>query len=271
MILGVIQGATEFLPVSSSGHLALGKHLLADGRLVAVLRANPLALDVLLHLATLLAVALFYRHDIRDAIRGWGRSLIALKAGHFKRHLLEDDSACLAWAVVVGTLPTGVLGVLMADVAVTVSATPILLGSTFLACAVLLLATRFFAGGTRRLSLGLALAIGTIQGVAVLPGISRSGATIALALALGMPREEAARFSFLLSLPAILGAAILELDIDALGASGRLTLYLMAAGAAFSVGILALALLVHLVRRGRLWLFAPYVAAAGLFSICCLG
>ena len=271
LILGAVQGATEFLPVSSSGHLALGRSLLAKGAPLDALYLQPLMLDILLHVATLVAVILFYRSEILEAIIGFGRSLSSVKGGRFKAYLKEDDGALLAWSVAVGTLPTGLVGLLMADAAQTVSTEPKLLGCAFLACAALLFSSRFWPGGTRRLSLGMALTIGAIQGLAVLPGISRSGATIALALALGLKREEAARFSFLLSLPAILGAAILELDGDALASSGHLASYLLSAAVAFIVGLAALFLLVRLVRRGRLWLFTPYVAVAGLFALFYLG
>ena len=100
--------------------------------------------------------------------------------------------------------------------------------------------------------------------MAVLPGISRSGATIVAALAFGLKREEAARFSFLLSIPAILGAAVLELDVSAIAAGGHSWAFALGALTAFVVGFGALTLLIRLVRKGRLWLFAPYVAAVGV-------
>lgn len=267
LILGAIQGATEFLPVSSSGHLALGKLLMADGPLARVIAEQPLTLDILLHLATLLAVGIYYRKEIAAALRGFGRSLIAVKDQRFRAVLREDEGANLAWAVIVGTLPTGIIGLLLENAAVAVSTTPMLLGCSFMACAGILIASRFWQGGERRLTMKLALLIGIAQGVAVLPGISRSGTTIAVALALGLGRKEAARFSFLLSMPAIIGAALLEMDLDALQSSGQLGSFLLGAACAFAVGLLALVLLVQLVRRGRLWVFAPYVAAAGFFSM----
>jgi undecaprenyl-diphosphatase len=174
-------------------------------------------------------------------------------------------------AVIVGTLPTGVLGLLLGDVAETISKTPLLLGLSFLTCATFLFASRFLPGRDRPLTVTFALIIGTVQGIAVFPGISRSGITIAMALALGLRRDEAVRFSFLLSLPAILGAALLELDLREIAAGEHLGPYLVGSMAAFGIGLLALLLLVHLVRKGRFWLFAPYVAAAGLFSIFYLG
>ncbi len=271
LILGAVQGATEFLPVSSSGHLAMVSKLLERGRFLALLEESPLMLEILLHLATLLAVTLFYRRDILKAIIGFGRLLAAVRSSGMRRHLEADEDARLALAVIVGTLPTACLGVLLKGAVETVSQAPLLLGLSFLFCAAVLFGSRFFPGGDRPLTLPLALVIGTAQGIAVFPGVSRSGITIAVALALGLGRAAAVRFSFLLSLPAILGAALLELDLSALTGGENLPLYLAGTAAAFAVGLLSLFALVYLVNKGRLWLFAPYVTLAGLFCIFYLG
>jgi undecaprenyl-diphosphatase len=266
-LLGAVQGATEFLPVSSSGHLAVGQLMLFGGAVDGGLADQPLLLEVLLHLATLLAVLLVYRRDALAAIRGAGRGLVALLRGRLGRVAGEDDGVNLALCIVVGLLPTAGIGFLLREPAVIISGSSLGLGLTFLACACLLIATRWWPGGTRRLDWKLALVIGVVQGLAVLPGISRSGVTIATALALGLDREEAARFSFLMSVPAILGAAALELDLDALTAGEHAVGFAAGAVAAFAVGLAALLLLIRLVRGGRLWMFAPYVAAMGVFSL----
>jgi undecaprenyl-diphosphatase len=155
----------------------------------------------------------------------------------------------------------------LSDVAEQISVAPGLLGISFLSCAALLFASRWWKGGDRPLTLNTALIIGFFQGIAVLPGLSRSGTTIAVALALGLKREEAATFSFLLSLPAILGAAALEIDVTMLLVDGPLAAYLLGAAFAFAVGLVALYSLVVLVKKGRLWVFAPYVALAGLYAL----
>jgi len=265
--LGAIQGATEFLPVSSSGHLAASQMLLAAGENGGDRWAQPLALEVLLHAATLLAVIAVYRREVLGAVCGAGRALAGAARGDLGALLERDDDANLAVAIAVGSVPTAAIGLLMRDPAAAVSQSPLGLGLAFLGCALLLAASRWWRGGSTRLSWRAALIVGAVQGIAVIPGISRSGATIATALALGLGREEAARFSFLLSAPAIVGAAVLELDAASLASSGLAGPCSVGAIAAFAVGAACLVALLRLVRAGRLWLFAPYVAAAGLFSI----
>ncbi|MCP4605798.1 MAG: undecaprenyl-diphosphate phosphatase [Proteobacteria bacterium] len=264
IILGAVQGMTEFLPVSSSGHLAAGQMLLADEGLGESLAEQPLTLEILLHLATLFAVAVFFRSEVLAGIKGAGRGFTSLLHGRIHKTLKEDDSVNLAMAVLVGTVPTAILGLFMRDTAGKISGSSVGLGLSFLGCAIFLLTSRWWSGGNRRLSPGIAFLIGIVQGIAVLPGISRSGVTIVTGLAMGLEREEAARFSFLLSMPAILGAAVLELDVKSLGADENILAYLLGGLAAFVVGLAALYFLVRLVRRGRLWFFAPYMAAVGL-------
>jgi undecaprenyl-diphosphatase len=263
-LLGAIQGATEFLPVSSSGHLAAGQLALAGSEVSHILSDKPLLLEVLLHLATLAAVVVVYRREVIGALCGAGRGVSALMHLKLRRIASVDDDVNLAVAIIVGTLPTGVIGLAIRNPAAAVSRSPLALGICFLGCACFLLASRWWLGGNKRLSWRVALVIGVVQGMAVLPGISRSGVTIVAALGLGLKREEAARFSFLLSIPAILGAAVLELDVSAIAAGGHTWAFALGALSAFVVGLGALTLLIRLVRKGRLWLFAPYVAAVGV-------
>lgn len=267
VVLGALQGATEFLPVSSSGHLAAGQLLLAKLGQVPATAEQPLVLEIILHLATLLAVLVFYRRAAADAVLGAGRALAAGARGRFRAQLAEDDGANLALAVVLATVPTGVIGIALGPTAERISRSPLPLGVDFLALSLLLLASRSWPGGSRRLDWKVALVVGVVQGIAALPAISRSGSTIAAGLALGLDREEAARFSFLLAVPAILGAAVVELDAASLGAYALSAAYLAGFAAAFVVGLAALALLVRVVRGGRLWLFAPYVAAVGIATL----
>lgn len=267
IILGLVQGLTEFLPVSSSGHLAAGQMVFERSSLLESITTPPLMLEILLHLATLLAVVVFYRRDVLEGIKGAYKGILSLPTGRFLDLAKTDDGVNLAAAVLVGTIPTGIAGLLLRDPAGVVSRSPVGLGLSFIGCACLLFASRWWPGGSKRLSLRHALLIGIVQGIAVLPGISRSGSTIAVALALGLNREEAARFSFLLSLPAIAGAAILELDLEKITYSETLLAFALSFATAFAVGLMALFLLVRLVRGGRLWLFSPYVALIGLLLI----
>lgn len=265
--MGAIQGATEFLPVSSSGHLAAGQLILIQGNLKDTLQNQPLLLEILLHVATLLAVVLVYRRDILGILQGMKAALVGTIDRNLNATLNSDKNSLWATALFVGTIPTGILGFLLKNTASAVASSPLLLGISFLCCAAILFASRFWKGGDRSISLKTALIIGLVQGIAVLPGISRSGITIVTALALGLDREDAAKFSFLLSIPAILGAAVLEIDMDALFMNQNLLPLLAGAAAAFAVGIGALVGLIKLVKAGRLWLFSPYVALVGISAI----
>ncbi len=262
ILLGAVQGATEFLPVSSSGHLAVGQLLL--GRAAG---DSPLVFEVTVHVATLMAVVAVYRRDVVELIRGAGRGLAALLGGSIRAAVKDDAGVNLALCVAAGTLPTGILGLALRHPAETMAASPQGLGLAFLGLAALLLGSRWWPGGGRKLDWKVALVIGAVQGVAVLPAVSRSGVTIATALALGLDRAEAARFSFLLAIPAILGAALLEIDPRAIATGGLALPLALSALTAFVVGLAALVLLIRLVKGGRLWLFAPYVAALGVFSL----
>ncbi len=267
IVLGAIQGATEFLPVSSSGHLAFSKMVLALGNKKAALLDQPLILEILLHLATLCAVVLFYRKDVVSVVKGALQGASAL----YRRELLasskKNDGMNLAVAIIIGTLPTAIIGLIIKDYAEFVSHSSIGLGTSFLFCSMLLFVSRFFTEKNKRLTWKIALIIGVAQGIAVFPGISRSGTTIVVALALGIKIEEAARFSFLLSIPAILGAAVLELDLDALCQGQSYTPIILSAIAAFVIGYLALLGLIGVLKKGRLWMFAPYMAVMGIGSI----
>ena len=262
-LLGLVQGLTEFLPVSSSGHLAAAELVAPRLGFEGAGGEEPLLFGVLLHVATLAAVLVYYRAAAWDAIRGFSRGVAALARGKLGAAIDSDDGTRLAVAICIGTVPTGAIGLTLERPTAGIAESPLALGLCFLACAAILAATRWWPGGARRLDWRVALIIGIVQGIAVLPGVSRSGATIAAGLALGLPREEAVRFSFLLSVPAIAGAALLELDGAALAEAGEISALVAGCAAAFVVGFAALAVLRRIVRGGRLWLFAPYVAAVG--------
>jgi undecaprenyl-diphosphatase len=273
LMLGVVQGLTEFLPVSSSGHLTLGKHLLD-------VQEPDLLFDLVLHAGTLLSVCAFYRADIASVLRGMlqgARRALKQEPGP----LFEPEGMRIALLVLLATIPTGVLGILLKRVM-----EPKQGPSPFtfeVVCALLVLngcmmmANRWLArrerGDTTRTSpLSIwniaplqALLIGLGQGIAVLPGISRSGTTITLALALGIERAHAARYSFLLSIPAIVGAVVLKLkDVLAGDSTFHALPFLIGALAAALVGYACLILLTRLLERAQLHHFAWYCWAVGL-------
>ncbi len=247
LVLATLQGLTEFLPVSSSGHLALGQILMQMGE-------GSLAEDIVLHLGTLVAVVIFYRRDLMDLV-----------SGLFQSGPLWSSSRRYLSYLILANVPIGVVGVFARDrVEAAFDQTQWILIALAVTGAVLF-STRFVRRGERDVDLRSALLIGLAQAVAILPGCSRSGWTIAAALALGVAPASAARFSFLLSIPAILGAAVLELkDLDG-GSTGVGTLALGGVVAAV-VGFLCLGWLVRLVRSMELHRFAYYLWALVLVA-----
>ncbi len=266
-LLGAVQGATEFLPISSSGHLRLGALLLG-------LKEPSLLFDIILHVGTLLAVVAVLRHDIVRLVLGSLRGLRLLAAGERGRAWAIPE---LRWAafIVVGTIPTGLLGVGLGHTLDGALNTPGRVGAVLILNGFVLLATRWAARRAARadrpprpLSWKVALLVGTAQGLAVARGISRSGSTIAAALFASVERKDAARFSFLLSIPAILGALVLELKPEAfaqggVGAGAYAIGLLVSAG----VGVLCLRFLLYVVQHQRLHHFAWYCWAVGLAAI----
>jgi undecaprenyl-diphosphatase len=256
VILGVIQGMTEFLPVSSSGHLELGKHLLGF--------EAPLLFTVLLHLGTLGAVFVAFRKKI-------GALLAALWRIVTRRRKEGDDALGRLWVLLlISTAATVPLVFVFSHLNDYVNAHPKLIGVCFLVTAVVLVLTIFFKAvpGRERPGIGGALAIGALQGVAVLSGVSRSGMTVSAGLAAGLDRERAAQYSFLLAIPAILGGFLWELK-DAPRTLESVSVPGLAAGlvAAFLTGLAAIVLLVKLIKIGKLWLFAIYLVPLGVLTI----
>ncbi|MGQ9632028.1 MAG: undecaprenyl-diphosphate phosphatase [bacterium] len=251
--LGVVQGLTEFLPVSSSGHLVIVQKLLGVG-------GASILFDTFVHLGTLLAVVLAFWEDILDIFQS---SLSGLRD---VRTFLESPSRVLLLMVIVGTIPTAIMGVLFKDVFEAMFSDVRAVGLSLLATGFLLFSTRFARAGSRRVGFWDAIAVGIAQGIAIVPGVSRSGFTISAGIWLGVEREKAARFSFLLSIPAILGAFVLQLgDISWRG--GNAVPHVVGMVVAAATGYLAIRLLLGWVRRGKLHLFAIYCWALGAVGI----
>lgn len=253
LVLGVLQGLAEFLPVSSSGHLRLFQEVLGwDG--------FGIAFDVMLHLATLLAVAVYFRRDIAN-----------MAAAVFSRNPARSADRRLAWLVIVATIPTGIIGLLGNNWFETVPM--IYVGVAFLITAAVLTAADRLSNlslhAATNLSWNQAILVGVAQGIAIMPGISRSGATMAAGLGLGLDREQAARFSFLLSFPIILLAGVKE-AMDVLdGTASMPPLVVSAVGfvAAALTGYIAIAGLMRFLRKHTFLPFAVYTAALGIAVI----
>jgi undecaprenyl-diphosphatase len=270
VLLGVIQGLAEFLPISSSGHLVLAQQWLGDA---FVFQTDAVAFDLVLHLGTLLPVLHFYRADLLGILRQLLDGNPAKHPGGPLAWAKADRHRWLALMVVVASVPTGLIGVTLKDTFEalfhSVGAVCVGLGIT----GALLLATRALEGRAngRELGIATALLIGLAQGVAITPGISRSGTTIATALMLGIRREDAARFSFLLSIPAILGAVLLQAKEGVTISPGAGSALLVGFAVSMAVGYASLRMLVALVKVGGLHRFAYYVWPVAIGGYLALG
>lgn len=202
IILGLVQGLGEFLPISSSGHLIVTSWLLKW-------QDQGLAFDVALHWGTLIAVLIYFRHDILQLAKSFFASLVPSK-----RNFPADPNQRMAWLVVLGTIPAALAGKLFEDQVATILRSPVTVIITLTIGALIIFAVDRWGLKVKHmhdLTWKDALLIGIAQAISIIPGVSRSGSTMVAGLGIGLTRQQAARFSFLLSAPIILGAGVLEL------------------------------------------------------------
>ena len=262
IVLGILQGLTEFLPVSSSGHLVLMQHFLG-------IKESQVFFDVMLHFGTLGAVIIVYHQLIGALVR---TSFLALVQGDFYQHPLSTIGKTphlrLIWFLLLGSIPTGLIAVLFKDSLEAIFGKPIVVACMLIITGIILQLSRL---GQKRPRAEVPLRawhtplIGIAQGLAITPGISRSGSTISISLLLGLSPQVAAQYSFLLSIPAILGAVIIKLkDVGeitiapAVIVAGTLT--------SFIVGYIALRLLLAMLNRGKFSVFSYYCFALGIVA-----
>lgn len=252
IILGIIQGLTEFLPVSSSGHIELGKAVLG------VTLENDLRFSLLVHLATVLSIFIVFGKDIWSLIK----NIFTFKWNESNQYVAK---------LALSALPVMIVGLAFKEQLEAVFEGRILLVGAMLICTgfILYLST-LEKKETRGFSFSHAIIVGLAQAVAVLPGISRSGSTIATALALGIGREEAARFSFLMVLAPIIGASLLEIpDLTKMQAQEGASLLPLVAGfiAAFVSGYMACRWMLSIVKKGKITYFSIYCFIVGAIAI----
>ncbi len=253
LILGLVQGLTEFLPVSSSGHLELGSVLLNTTS------GDNLLFAVIVHAATALSTIIVFRKDIGEILKG----LLTFS---------WNESWKFATLILVSMIPVGIVGVFFEDrISELFTGNLMLVGSMLLVTALLLFFTYFKNDGTRSVSYFQAVVMGVAQTIAILPGISRSGATIATGLLIGVDKERATRFSFLMVLPPIIGASLLKTKdyLEAPMAHKGLEAMSMIIGflAALISGYVACRWMVNIVKKGKLYYFAIYCSVIGLIAI----
>ncbi len=268
VILGIVQGLTEFLPVSSSGHLVLVQSLFD-------ITADVITFDIAVHVGTLAAILYVFRHTILELALGAARDARDLAAGKTTAAALIGQSreTRLVLGIILGTIPAVIVGFTLKDAieGLFTSVLPVM-GGLAITGTVLLLTFAVPRGG-RRIGPFTGIIIGIAQAVAIVPGISRSGSTISAALFAGVDREEAGVFSFLLAIPAITGAALLEAaDLAGTGAFARIAWGPVLAGTAvaFLTGWWSLVVLMRLVKGGRTGWFGFYclaVAAVGFLWV----
>ncbi len=271
LILGLVQGLTEFLPVSSSGHLVLMQHYLGVQQI-------GLSFDVLVHLATLLAVVVYFWQDVKKLVIAFF-SIIrgALGSRSARRTRLDAESRMyrrLVWMVILGAIPAALAGYFLEDFFKKLFESVLVVGLALMVTGLILWGAEWLQSRKqRRRELGAmtsldALIIGIGQAVAITPGISRSGTTIATALARGLDRVAAARYSFLLSLPVIFGAGLLQArDILKVGVEYSWQALAVGGVASFVAGLLAIRVLMAVLERSKLTIFSYYCWALGLVVV----
>ena len=263
-LLGLVQGVAEFLPISSSGHLSLMENLLNVAQ-------DDILFEVLLHLGTLVAVCVVYWQDIVDMVRDFFGVLGGLFSKNRRMRVSPSANTRLVFMLIVATLPL-VLVIPVKDRVETLYGNTLFIGCALLATGIILFLSDRLAQGrktARTATMADALIVGLSQAVAVVPGLSRSGTTISIGMMRGFDRKFAVRFSFLLSIPAILGANILEVG-DAVRAglhTELIPIYILGMVISLVSGYFAIKLVNLLARKGKFGNFAYYCWAVGIVTI----
>ncbi len=260
IILAIIQGVTEFLPISSSGHLSLFQNIFERMKQTS---ADHAPLDILLHFGTFIATALFFRREIFQLIKG-----LFFKPAE-SHSLLQGHERKILLLIIIATIPTGLMGLTLEPYFELMIDNTLFVSIMLLITALVLLTAKFSSPRRAAWNFGMfiALAIGFAQGLAIIPGLSRSGLTIVTALLLGMDRESAFKFSFLISLPAILGATLLKIkDLNFYDAN-LMQGYIIGMMLTAVIGYVSLIVLSKMVLTKKLHLFSYYCLAIGALGI----
>lgn len=280
ILMGIIQGLTEFIPVSSSGHLALIKSIFGFETETGVL------FDVLLHVATIVAICfMFYKDLLRLIIEFCGivkdlfinisifsKTITGKSDKENYLKIIDNPYRRFVVLLIVSTIPTGILGILLKDVVNFATGNLLIVGICLISTGLILIMSDYLPNKGKRLkdvNYGDAFSVGVAQGIATLPGLSRSGVTIAASLLCGFDRKFASKYSFIMSIPAILGALVIELgDISEQAVTGGdVACYIVGMIIAAIVGIVALKLIINLINRKMMKYFSFYCIGIGFISI----
>lgn len=258
-LLGLLQGLTEFLPVSSSGHLVLGQYLLG-------LPSDDVSFEVFVHFGTVLSIVTVYRQRIISILK---HTFLGLKEpSRIGLHYRGNEDFRFAVFILITMIPTGVIYVIFKEFLEGSFGNPRLAAGMLFVTGTLLLLTKLRKNPDGPLSPLKSVLIGTAQAAALIPGISRSGSTICTALYLNVTPEKAANFSFLMSLPVIVGATGIEaLELFETGLTASILPILIGMLVAYGCGIVAIKIVLDFVRRGNLQYFAYYCFAIGSMGL----
>ncbi len=268
IVLGFIQGLTEFLPISSSGHLALMQ------KLFHIDTGSGVLFDVLLHFGTLVSICIVFRKDVALLVK----EFCGMVADVFRRFrdpyviIISSSYRKFVLMIIVSTIPTGILGIVAKDFVEYAAGSMLIIGICLIITAIVLFLADMAGDGRKGAKSATylnAFEIGMAQGVATMPGISRSGATLATCLLCGFKREFAVKYSFLMSIPAVLGAVVLELkDLEKGDFTGGMILNsvvgMIVAGA---VGYVALKVMIAVVKNKKYIIFSVYCFVVGIIAI----
>ncbi|MEA1973210.1 MAG: undecaprenyl-diphosphatase UppP, partial [Candidatus Cloacimonadota bacterium] len=255
IFLGIIQGLTEFLPVSSSGHLVIAKHLFG-------FEINNISFEIFLHLGSLLAVLIYFRKDILELIF----SLLHI----FKPSNKDISNLKFIMYLMIATIVTGILGFSFQDTIEQLFTNPLFAAFMLIITGIIIFISDLIQNAKiniEEMHIWRAIIIGLGQALAIIPGISRSGSTIATSLFLGIKRKQVARFSFLLSVPAILGATVLKFDEFTVLSSKIWINYIAGGIAAFISGWLVIAFLLRIIQKQKLKYFSYYCWTVAIIFI----
>lgn len=253
VLLGILQGLTEFLPVSSSGHLSIAQALMD-------FKQPGLLFDTLLHCATLGAVLIFFRQRVALLFKAFLGIFFKKYAGDY------FENKRFLWGIVLASIPTAIIGLTLEKTVISAFENLTFIGYALILTSLILAVSDNFHGNGE-VTLPKSILIGVVQGLAVIPGISRSGSTICAGVMLGINRAEMAEFSFLMSVPAILGATLLQAKHISAVPIPEIPIYAAGMLAAFISGMFAIGFMIKFVKKANLKIFAVYCLIAGVLTV----
>ena len=265
VIMGAVQGLTEFLPVSSSGHIVLSSafYKLLTGATLDVVSEEEIFFDILIHLATLFAVIVYFYKDLKEIFTGFFKAC--------KNKDYKNDNFKFVIFVMIGTFITAIFGLLIKDFAHSLTENPFIVSLLIMVTGSVLYISERFKGSKKDLNYKIAAIIGFFQGLAIFPGLSRSGMTISSAVFMGIDRVKAAKYSFILSIPVILLASLvyplLTFDLKDVGAF-NITAILIGMAVSFIVGYFCIKYFMKFLEKYGLKVFSFYCLTIGFISAC---